>query len=567
MNWKEAVRFGCGLIGDGYLRGDQRAQPFTMTITTRQPELALLKYEPFPSEQTPCFSHMLVCSTAPLEAERPFRLALTQPDFRADFDNNAQNFAQLRTHLSEYFQRQQSNGKSQRVRVVVRIHGYNVPLKSVREEYKQAERKFRDDACRLTESPPNDYVLFLHYAWPSERIGAGGPLRWIRAMPMGLWLLFALGSLLAFLAAGWLAAIGQLCLGIGITLMLLRMVTYFRDRERASTFGVFDAVEMVRALHHLVKEIIPDRSYLSDLQSGKEPRISLSFLGHSMGTFLTTMLIRVLTNVFDPEADSHLWSANAQSGPFGGPSCPPSFEEQANERQREQLAQIGDLFSLDRLILVAADIPVWTITTGRSNYLASCLRRFRQTFLFVNDADMVLRLASTLANYFVFPSGTRIGGYRLGNLSIKGRTRRQGYGKRVGDLSDLELHGALGTQSLCDNRTFRCQRWIGYPLNVIDCTDYDDGGRYLSAFTARNAVQRFFNYAATLMAMLAGSLKLSTIDGHGGYFQGKFCMNLLYELALYGDGHSEQPLVGTDDKLRQHQISWIAIPSHQPGFD
>ena len=87
-----------------------------MTTTTRHPELALLKYQPFPSEQTPCFSHMLVCSTAPLEAERPFRLALTQPDCRADFDNNAQNFAQLRTHLSEYFQRQQSNGKSQRVR-------------------------------------------------------------------------------------------------------------------------------------------------------------------------------------------------------------------------------------------------------------------------------------------------------------------------------------------------------------------------------------------------------------------------------------------------------------------
>ena len=64
-----------------------------MTTTTRHPELALLKYQPFPSEQNPCFSHMLVCSTAPLEAERPFRLALTQPDFRADFDNNAQNFA------------------------------------------------------------------------------------------------------------------------------------------------------------------------------------------------------------------------------------------------------------------------------------------------------------------------------------------------------------------------------------------------------------------------------------------------------------------------------------------
>ena len=536
-----------------------------MTTTTRHPELALLKYQPFPSEQNPCFSHMLVCSTAPLEAERPFRLALTQSDFRADFDNNAQNFAKLRTHLSEFFQRQQSNGKSQRVRVVVRIHGYNVPLQSVREEYKQAERKFRDDACRLTESPPDDYVLFVHYAWPSERIGAGGPLCWFRAMPMGLWLLFALGSSLAFFAAGWLAAIGQLCLGIGITLMLLRMVTYFRDRERASTFGVFDAVEMVRALHHLVKEVILDRSYLADLQSGKQPRISLSFLGHSMGTFVTTMLVRVLTNVFDPEADTHLWSTNAQSGPFGGPSCPASFDEQANERQREQLAQIGDLFTLDRLILVAADIPVWTITTGRSNYLASCLRRFQQTFLFVNDADMVLRLASTLANYFVFPSGTRIGGYRLGNLSIKGRTRAQGYGKCVSDLSHLELHGALRTETLCDDKTFCCKPWIGYPLNVIDCTDYDDGGRYLSAFTARNAAQRFFNYAATLLLMLASPLKISKIDCHGGYFQGKFCMNLLYELALYGDGNQEKELSATEAKLRQHQISWIAVPSRPSG--
>ncbi|WP_186544496.1 hypothetical protein [Synechococcus sp. ROS8604] len=60
---------------------------------------------------------------------------------------------------------------------VVRIHGYNVPLSSVKEEYHQAERTFRDNACRLTDSPPDDYLLFVHYAWPPERIGAGGPFR------------------------------------------------------------------------------------------------------------------------------------------------------------------------------------------------------------------------------------------------------------------------------------------------------------------------------------------------------------------------------------------------------
>ena len=112
-------------------------------------------------------------SATPLEAERPCRLDLTQ----ADFDHTAQHFAELKTHLSAFFQRQQNSGRPQCVRLVVRIHGYNVPLSSVKREYHQAESKFTDDACRFTESPPGDYVLFVHYAWPSERIGAGGPLR------------------------------------------------------------------------------------------------------------------------------------------------------------------------------------------------------------------------------------------------------------------------------------------------------------------------------------------------------------------------------------------------------
>lgn len=42
-------------------------------------------------------------------------------------------------------------------------------------------------------------------------------------------------------------------------------------------------------------------------------------------------------------------------------------------------------------------------------------------------------------------------------------------------------------------------------------------------------------------------------------------MNLLYELALYGDGNREQELSATDAKLRQQQISWIAVPSRPSG--
>jgi len=190
---------------------------------------------------------------------------------------------------------------------------------------------------------------------------------------------------------------------------------------------------------------------------------------------------------------------------------------------------------------------------------------FRDTFLFVNDADVVLRLASTVANYFVFPSGTRRGGYRLGNLSISERTQPAGYGWRQGSLRDLSLHGGLGSQSLCDKKTFRCPPWIGYPLNVVDCTDYTDQGRHLSAFTAGNPLLRPLNYAATLLLMLLGSFGLSKVDGHGGYFGGKFCLDLLYGLALQEQQADAEPSEEIKAGLRTHRISWISIPAEGAG--
>ncbi|MEY3928518.1 MAG: hypothetical protein RLZZ516_228 [Cyanobacteriota bacterium] len=526
---------------------------------TAPAQLALLRYHTYPSAQDPCFSHLLICSTAPLEAERAYRPGITETVIEA----SAPKLAALRNDLQRFFNEPGAGEGRKRLRLVVRIHGYNVPLPAVEQEYAEAERKFHGDAQTMTVAPPDDYVLFVHYAWPSESFGAGGPLRWFRAMPVALLLLLILGGVLAITSSGVAALIGELLLGIAFTLTLLRIVVYFRDRERASSFGVFDAVEMIRALHHLVQDVIAGSEYKTRLDEGKAQRISLSFLGHSMGTMLTTSLIRVLSDVFDPQADAHIWQDNPL-GPFGGKDCqPPATGREANEA-RPQRARVGDLFVLERLILVAADIPVWAITTGRSNNLASCLRRFRDTFLFVNDADVVLRLASTVANYFVFPSGTRRGGYRLGNLSISERTRPGRYGWREGSLRDLSLHGGLGSQSLCDKKTFRCPPWIGYPLNVVDCTDYTDQGRHLSAFTAGNPLLRPLNYAATLVMMLLGSFGLSKVDGHGGYFGGKFCLDLLYGLALQEQQADAEPSEEIKAGLRAHHISWISIPAEGP---
>ena len=521
-------------------------------------QLAFLEYNAYPSEERPCFSHMLICSTAPLEAEDQYR-----KEIKKDLGNSEKYFLKLRQHLTQFFGRPGAGGGNQRLKLVVRIHGYNVPLQSVEKEYAEAENKFKEDASRMATDPPDDYVLFIHYAWPSERIGAGGPLGWIRAMPVSLLLLFGLGGVLGFSTSGLAAVLGHLLLGIGITLALLRMVVYFRDRERASTFGVFDAVEMIRALHHLVKEIGMETGYLTRLERGHAVQASLSFIAHSMGTFLTTAMIRVLSNVFDADADRHLWESNPLMGPFAGLRGPMSVKQEKRNQLRSQLASIGELFILDRLILVAADMPVWSITSGRSNYLASCLRRFNNTFLFVNDADMVLRLASIIANYFVFPSGTRMGGYRLGNLSIAGRGRGgEGYGRRPSDLRDLRLNGGLRAMPLCDEKMFGCEPWIGYPLDVIDCTDYTDKGRrYLSAFTASNALLRPFNYIATLVLMLLSPLGIGNIDSHGGYFRGRYCLDLLYELALRGVPNDNVRYHKLQDELKKHSISWITIPS------
>jgi hypothetical protein len=77
--------------------------------------------------------------------------------------------------------------------------------------------------------------------------------------------------MLGVVARGLVAVLGELLLGIALTLTLLRMVVYFRDRERASTFGVFDAVGMIRALHRLVKEIGSETGHLTRLQHGHLP--------------------------------------------------------------------------------------------------------------------------------------------------------------------------------------------------------------------------------------------------------------------------------------------------------
>ncbi|MEO8890423.1 MAG: alpha/beta hydrolase, partial [Coleofasciculaceae cyanobacterium] len=131
-------------------------------------------------------------------------------------------------------------------------------------------------------------------------------------------------------------------------------------------------------------------------------RIKLSFIGHSMGAYVVTSAVRILSDVFDLNSVGTLGLTN-----------------------KIPTSDIGSVFALERLLLVAPDIPITTILSGRANILRSSLRRFREAYLFSNEGDLALRIASTVANYFSFPARTRESGYRLGNVAIKDS---EGYG-------------------------------------------------------------------------------------------------------------------------------------------
>ena len=286
---------------------------------------------------------------------------------------------------------------------------------------------------------------------------------------------------------------------------------------------------------------------------------------------MATQTIRVLSDVFDSAATQR-WKNLASEGPFGGTKIQHSLEDE----KIEALGKIGDLLSLKSLVLASPDIPIWAITTGRSNFLRTCLRRFEEAYLFTNDADMVLRLASTVANYFVFPSKSRIGGYRLGNLTC---IRPRSYG-----VTNLDATG-LGIRAFSRNINLTeppfasseppfasSENKLYQAFTIADCTDYRDQlvtesdtprsksiGRRLSVLTANNSAANFLNYLLTAISHFLG---IGQIDSHGGYFRGKFCLDLLYALALYKKEIAQGKLeVGYGAKwsqlLREYQIAWI----------
>ncbi|EDX87425.1 conserved hypothetical protein [Synechococcus sp. PCC 7335] len=456
--------------------------------------------------------------------------------------------------------------------ILVIVHGYNTGLgtfataSSSGTATKGWYQDIRDHITRNCDRRSDGLVL-IGYRWPSEQINGSGSdtlankLGYaLRSLPIVLKVVSVIGIVLLSLAiistlrhqiaqpialAVEVAMIGLVVLStllvvIVLTLFILRLVGYFRDSYRASNFGVPDLVELIRQIDKAVRAEDPAR----DWSTGD--RIKLSFIGHSMGGFVVTHSVRILSDVFDYKSIGSLGSTNKSKAPS---------------------SKIGNVFSLGRLMLVSPDIPAETIISGRANFLSSSLRRFEETYLFSNEGDMALKLASTAANYASFPARTREGGYRLGNVVVRSPYSKAISTPRYGiinfdaqasegeQLSDVQARGdggfepkqvlyqtAKGTvavssfleylYTLSHKPLSHRQREILEPeqkpiaelFTVFDCTDYYEfsdelkGGKpekvgMLSCGLKKRSLS-FIDYLFLTAAMARGK-----IDTHGGYFR------------------------------------------------
>lgn len=560
-------------------------------------QLVVIDYTPY-SDAT----HMLVRSSAPTNAEEgSLRLPLQGKGVTLTDQTDAA-LRQLRSSLATFLAGFRAghptsesflNALQDKLRIVLNIHGYSTPLPNFhRNAFLATKNKLARDRAALADSQQSfgDYVVFIDYSWPSEQAFSLSPFSVLRATPFLLRFLLILALLIGLLggklvwhapaAAGWTLLIGSLAgvlLGISVALLLLRMVTYFRDRDRAASAAVYDGVELVRWLHQIFLEEItkaaPQIDEVEELRAllqnepvaaaaagpGKaagKATVELSLLAHSMGCFVATQLVRTLSDVFDPQAIQR-WKSVGSEGPFSAADPCGAVLEQSTT------GGIGDLFTLGQLVLASPDIPVWALTNGRSNPLQACLRRFREVFLFTNDADVVLRLLSTLANFFVFPSGSRAGGYRLGNVvPLEGSGR---WGTRQLDLNQVGFFGMggigrLNTPLSLTRAPFNARKVPASRLTLIDCTDYCDkpvpgrGGGWGPRLASRGPAWRPLRYLLTLVAFVRGKL-----DPHGGYFQGVFCLDLIYQLLLSGSTNLGAAYPTLEDTLKRHQIRWIDV--------
>jgi pimeloyl-ACP methyl ester carboxylesterase len=430
--------------------------------------------------------------------------------------------------------------------LVVMVHGFNNPEPAVLRTYRAAAEAIAADS----ELAGRNGLVCIGYRWPSEKMGQPWRGTWDALPTLPTWILYTgaafaiLPFLLFYLAfdsrqqpsdislaiALLLTMAGLTFAGLVLTAALLRIIVYFRDTYRATNYGVPDLVQIIRAIDG---EIVRLRG-----AGGATNDVQLSFIGHSMGGFVVTNTIRILSDVFETQVRA-LNSYGAGSSADNKPESPPP--------------SIGSVFILKRFVLVSPDIPAETLLSSRGNFLGSALSRFDEAYLFSNEGDEVLRQISTLANYFVFPTKNRRHGFRLGNVEILSSdfgligVKEDDFLRvlRIGNLTLHDLYRVLEQAKArrhADKRPVPAHASLPKVFTYFDCTDYVDQD------TEGKPAQPLLTFAKCLKSkdakaelpwhshlhLLFSYVVRQKPNVHGGYFEGALSQQLIYRLACLG---------------------------------
>ena len=500
-----------------------------------------------------------VISTAPINVEDPSQVnSQTDPEIFIQ---------QITQHLKDH---------EEDAEILVMIHGYNTgqsgaewwyktTCEYISQHYQKAPKgllvvgyRWSSEIFSEDESESfKDKIKFTQQALPRllgliSRLGIVGIIVGLIGTIVGIFAALSRTSgveiLLAFVV---LLILSLIAISPILTIVALRLTGYFRDTFRATHYGVSDLVEFIRQLDQALVQKVgdDDRQTSSDWH---QRRIRLSFIGHSMGAFVVTNAVRILSDVFDPGSIGSL---------------------DVNNRNKCPSSEIGNVFCLGKLVLVAPDIPAEAIVSGRANTLRSSLRRFQEAYLFCNEGDMALKLASTSANYFSFPAKTRDGGYRLGNVMVRNPLVRGKRSRQVDTLSiinqseDGQLLTLTGLgfldylfireQKPLSERQLQVgleenQRSIAELFTYFDCTNYQEKyrnpktGQEKEVGIVSHALGKSFlsfkDYVSLSLDFFSGK-----IDTHGGYIfssqnrpQPELSKRLIYGLSCLGfDGFLE----------------------------
>jgi hypothetical protein len=535
--------------------------------------------------------------------------------------------------------------------VVMLIHGYNTSESGFRAWVKSTYKFINTD--RFIS---NKKRLFIGYRWPSESLSTNAHEesekisrnfgKALKSLPILFLTIFKYSSrgliftlvltLLATISTFFdsnlfrVSLISSILLTLGIAVfasffgfvgcaIFLRVTNYFRDGYRAVNYGVPDLVEFFRQIDNAVIDKMHNSFNSNNLNN---QRVRLSFIAHSMGAFVITNVIRILSDVFDKNS---IFNPNKTA--FSSPS-----------------PDIGQVFSLGRLVLASPDIPIESIMPERSNFLRTSLRRFEESYLFSNQGDIILRVASTAANYMSFPANTYERGFRLGNVVVnpsndklddktlesKSKLEAISYGIVNQNNSNGELYlnqeniestvdnqkgvnifyksnknannniamGKVGIVS--ENKLQTLSELLAVPTQIqkednqteilqeekllsiadfftyFDCTDYIDT-KYIAAteggeekeilgetqgILTKSLCKRELSFWDCFMLIFTSLVEPNKINVHGGYFDGQFSREMIYRIAFLGFkdflNSLEDELNASDAQINVETIAKIA---------